>query len=151
MYKKLNSVFPLIHSRVMDNSTTSGNSYYIDYWVDTVDNTEGNSDVPSASTFETQTIGGVGSAAAAINRIHHLSSHSLLLTVSNSQSSSMVNVFGESVGSGSVDLQLVKKVVATVGTFGDYTDEIQQSYELEFTPYGLHTNEVGICYPHSCL
>ena len=38
----------------------------------------------------------------------------------------MVNVFGESVGSGgSVDLQLAKKVVVTVGTFGDYTDEIQ--------------------------
>ena len=56
----------------------------------------------------------------------------------------MVNVFGERIGSGgSVDLQLVKKVVATVGTFGDYTDEIQQSYELGFTPYRLRTNEVG--------
>ena len=42
---------------------------------------EGNSDVPSASTFETQTIGGVGSAAAAINRIHHISSRSLQLAV----------------------------------------------------------------------
>ena len=43
---------------------------------------EGNSDVPSASTFETQTTGEVGSAAAAaINRVHHLSSHSLQLTV----------------------------------------------------------------------
>ena len=43
---------------------------------------EGNSDVSSAPTFETQTIGGVGSAAAAaINRIHHLSSRSLQLTV----------------------------------------------------------------------
>ena len=52
----------------------------------------------------------------------------------------MVNVFGESVGSGSVDLQLVKKVVATVGTFGDYIDEIRQSYELGFPPYRLHTN-----------
>ena len=56
----------------------------------------------------------------------------------------MVNVFGESVGSGgSVDLQIVKKVATTVGTFGDYIDEIQQSYELGFTPYRLHTNEVG--------
>ena len=36
---------------------------------------EGNSDVSSAHTFETQTIGGAGSAAA-INRIHQLSSHS---------------------------------------------------------------------------
>ena len=56
----------------------------------------------------------------------------------------MVNVFGESVGSGgSVDLQLVKKVVTTVDTFGDYIDEIRQSYELGFTPYRLHTNSDG--------
>ena len=51
----------------------------------------------------------------------------------------MVNVFGSG---GSVDLQLVKKVVTTVGTFGDYIDEIQQSYGIGFTPYRLHTNEV---------
>ena len=37
----------------------------------------------------------------------------------------------------------MKKVDTTVGTFGDYIDEIQQSYELGFTPYRLHTNEVG--------
>ena len=56
----------------------------------------------------------------------------------------MVNLFDESVGSGgSVGLQLVKKVVTTVGTFGEYIDEIQQSCELGFTPYRLHTNEVG--------
>ena len=55
----------------------------------------------------------------------------------------MVNVFGESVGSGYVDLQLVKKVVTTVGTFGDYTAEINQSYVLGFTPYRLHTHEMG--------
>ena len=42
---------------------------------------EGNSDVSSAFTFETLTIGGVGSAAAAINRIHNLSSRSLQITV----------------------------------------------------------------------
>ena len=65
---------------------------------------------------------------------------SFLLAVSNSQPSSMVNVFGESVGSGYVDLQLVKRVVATVA---DYIDEIQQSNELGFTSYRLHTNEVG--------
>ena len=40
---------------------------------------EGNSDVSSAPTFETQTIEGACSAAA-INRIHHLSSRSLQLT-----------------------------------------------------------------------
>ena len=38
---------------------------------------------------------------------------------------------------------MVKKVVTTVGRFGDYIDEIQQSYELEFTPYRLHTNSDG--------
>ena len=41
---------------------------------------KGNSDVSSPPTFETQTIGGVGSAAATINGIHHLSSGSLQLT-----------------------------------------------------------------------
>ena len=50
----------------------------------------------------------------------------------------MVNVFGESVGSGSVDLQLVKKVVTTVGRYEDYWAEI--SYVLGFPPYWLHTN-----------
>ena len=56
----------------------------------------------------------------------------------------MVNVFSESVGSGgSVDLQIVKKVATTVGTFGDYIDEIRQSYEFGFTSYRLHTNKDG--------
>ena len=41
---------------------------------------EGNSDVSSALTFETQTIVGAGSAAA-IHRIHLLSSRSLQLIV----------------------------------------------------------------------
>ena len=41
---------------------------------------EGNSDVSSAPTFETQMIGGAGSAAAAINRIHLLSSRPLKFT-----------------------------------------------------------------------
>ena len=41
---------------------------------------EGNSHVSSAPTFETQTIGGAGSAAAII-RIHQLSSRNLQLTV----------------------------------------------------------------------
>ena len=36
--------------------------------------------VSSPPTFETQKMAGVGSAAAAINRIHHLSSRSLQLT-----------------------------------------------------------------------
>ena len=37
---------------------------------------------------------------------------------------------------------MVKKVVTTVGQFGDYIDEVRQSYELGFTPYRLHTNSV---------
>ena len=55
----------------------------------------------------------------------------------------MVNVFGESVGSGSVDLQLVKKVVVTKGQYKDYVNEMQQSYEFGFPPYRLHTNGYG--------
>ena len=35
---------------------------------------------------------------------------------------------------------MVNKVVTTVGRYGDYINEIQQSYELGFTPYRLHTN-----------
>ena len=56
----------------------------------------------------------------------------------------MVNVFGDSVASGSVgNLQVVKKVVATVGRFGDYINEIQQSYELGFTLYRLYATSDG--------
>ena len=56
----------------------------------------------------------------------------------------MVNVFGESiVNGGPVDLQVVKKVVTTVGSFGDYIAKIDQSYVLGFTPYRLHTNVDG--------
>ena len=86
------------------------------------------------STFETRL---EELAAAAINRIRHLSSRSFQL-------SSLVNVFGESVGSGSVDLQLVKKVVATVGQYEEYWAEINQSYVLGFPPYRLHTTVDGI-------
>ena len=65
----------------------------------------------------------------------------------------MVNVFGESVGNGPEgNLQVVKKVVTTVGRFGDYAAEIDQSYVLGFTPYRLHTNVDGTFgYPHSYL
>ena len=61
----------------------------------------------------------------------------------------MVNVLDESVGSGSVDLQLVRKVVATVGQYDDYYAEINQSYVHGFPPYRLHKNVNGTC--HSCL
>ena len=56
----------------------------------------------------------------------------------------MGNVFCDSIASGPEgNLQVVKKVVTTVGRFGDYIDEIQQSYELGFAPYRLHTNSDG--------
>ena len=56
----------------------------------------------------------------------------------------MVNVFGDSVASGSVgNLQVVKKVVTTVGRFGGYIAEIEPSYVFGFTPYRLHTNIDG--------
>ena len=55
----------------------------------------------------------------------------------------MVNVFGESVGNDSVDLQLVKTVVTTVGKYEDYYAEINQSYVLGFPPYRRHTNVDG--------
>ena len=57
---------------------------------------------------------------------------------------SIVNVFGNSIASGPEgNLQVAKKVVTTVGRIGDYIDEIQQSYELGFTPYSLHKNAHG--------
>ena len=40
---------------------------------------KGNSDVPSASTSEAQAVGETGSAT--INRVQHISSRSLILTV----------------------------------------------------------------------
>ena len=56
----------------------------------------------------------------------------------------MVNIFGDSIASGSEgNLQLAKKVVTTVGRFGDYIAEIDQSYVLGFTPYRLHANVDG--------
>ena len=38
---------------------------------------------------------------------------------------------------------MVKKVVVTEGKFKDYSDEIQQSYELGCTPERLHKNADG--------
>ena len=55
----------------------------------------------------------------------------------------MVNGFGESAGHGPVDLQVVKKVVATKGQYKDYANETRQSYELGFPPYHIHKNEDG--------
>ena len=65
-----------------------------------------------------------------------------LLSVWYSQSSSIVNVFG--IASGPGILQVEKKVVVTVGQFKDNIDEIQQSYELGFTPYRLQKNVHGV-------
>ena len=38
---------------------------------------------------------------------------------------------------------MVKKVVTTVGQFKDYIDAIEQSYELGFASYRLHTDVEG--------
>ena len=38
---------------------------------------------------------------------------------------------------------MVKKVVVTEDKFKEYWNEIQQSYELGFTPYRLHKNTDG--------
>ena len=55
----------------------------------------------------------------------------------------MVNVFGESVGNGPINLRLVKKVVTTVGQYEEYYAEIEQSHVIGFPPYRLHTNIDG--------
>ena len=55
----------------------------------------------------------------------------------------MVNVFGGSFASGPGNLQVVKKIVVTVGKFKDYSDEIKQSYVLGFTRYRLQKNVDG--------
>ena len=52
-------------------------------------------------------------------------------------------MFGDSVASVPGNLHVVKKVVVTEGKFKDYWNEIQQSYELGFTPYILHKNTDG--------
>ena len=80
----------------------------------------------SGSVYIRNTIEGISSSGYK----QHLSSPS----IAPSQTSSMVNVFGESVGSGSVDLQLVKNVVTTVGQYKDYWAEINQSYVLSTLP-----------------
>ena len=53
----------------------------------------------------------------------------------------MVNVFGESVGSG--NLQMMEKVVVSKGQYKDFIGEIRQSYKLGFTHLRLHTNSDG--------
>ena len=55
----------------------------------------------------------------------------------------MVNVFGDSVASVPGNPQMVKKIVVTKGKFKDYVNEMQQSYDLGFTPYRLHKNTAG--------
>ena len=62
----------------------------------------------------------------------------------------MVNVFGDNVASGPRNLQMVKKVVVTVGKFKDYMDEIQLGAWIS-TLQTTHECRRCICYPHSCL
>ena len=55
----------------------------------------------------------------------------------------MVNVFGDGTASGPGNLQMVKNVVVIKGKFKGNGNEIQQSYELGFTPYTKHKNADG--------
>ena len=66
-----------------------------------------------------------------------------LLSVWHLLSNSMGNVFVGSIASEPGNLQVVKKVVVTVGKFMDYSEEMQQSYMLGFTSYRLHKNVDG--------
>ena len=52
----------------------------------------------------------------------------------------MVNESGDRVASGLGNLQMVETRVVSKGNFNDYMDKIEQSYELGFTPFILHTN-----------
>ena len=92
----------------------------------------------NASAFETQSTGKTGRGQV-MNKTKY---PTFLLSVWYSWSSSIFNVFGDTSGPG--NLQMVKKVVVTKGKFKDYMGEIQQSYELGFTPYRLHKNQYGI-------
>ena len=47
------------------------------------------------------------------------------------------------IASGPGNLQVVRKVVVTEGKLKNYWNEIQQSYELGFTPYRIHKNTDG--------
>ena len=61
----------------------------------------------------------------------------------------MVNVFGESVGNGPVNLQLAKKVLTTVGQYEDYYAEIGRTW-ISTLPTAYDCGWY-ICYSHSLL
>ena len=97
--------------------------------------------MPSASTFEAQAIGGAGGepATGAVKQ-----NTTPFFSQSPTPSRAVRLMYLVSVANGGpVDLQVVKKVIATKGQYKDYANEIWQSYELGFTPYCLHTNEDG--------
>ena len=72
----------------------------------------------------------------------------VLLSAWYSQSSSMVNVFGDSVESWPGNLQMAKKVFVTKGKFKDYMDEILQSYDLTSLHVTDYTrNNMGYMFP----
>ena len=62
-----------------------------------------------------------------------------LLSVWYSQSNSMVNVFGASTGEegGLGNLQVLRKVIAIGGKYGDYFKEIQVSHKLGYPAYRI--------------
>ena len=61
-----------------------------------------------------------------------------LLSVWYSQSSSMVNVFGDSIGGkGLGNLQVLRKVIAISGKYADYVNGIQASHKLGYAAYRI--------------
>ena len=60
------------------------------------------------------------------------------LSVWHSQSSSMVNLFGDSIGEeGLGNLQVLRKVIAISGKYAGYVSEIQASLKLGYPAYRL--------------
>ena len=61
-----------------------------------------------------------------------------LLSVSYSQSSIIVNVFGDSIGEeGLGNLQVLRKVIAINGNYADYINEIQTAHKLGYPAYRI--------------
>ena len=49
----------------------------------------------------------------------------------------MDNVFGDSTGGGLGNLQVLRKVIAISGKYGDYVKEIQASHKLGYPAYRI--------------
>ena len=79
--------------------------------------------------------------------------HMYFLSVWYSQSSSMVNIFGDSVGEEGQflgNLQVVRKLITTSGNYVDYLNEIQASLKLGFPAYRIahHNNSPTLIFTY---